>query len=663
MNQLLNQLLEAQTQMTNKLSELSKPKPISDDLISIHDDEDGEPGNCDDNEEEEEENDEQKDEQKERSEDLSFRPNIIRNKHDIKRSEELKNKRFDTLTLKYKKDSKGEFSSVLSKFDPVEATGNTSSNKSSVKSKPSKKAKKSKKLKNKTNISSTGRGKIKSSGAGGSDSSDSDSNSDDDKFDKITTPKKDKTLKKHKKKDYGSDQVSYLNDQLNPTFEFGDLTDEDDDLKGIEYNSYGIRKNYINNVDFHDQYSFKFDALMEPRYIEKLHLDDEDIIKSLRKDPLMKQYKAVYIKFEGESYPASKIMPIIRAAATRNHNLNKLSTNYLVNFFYGIKSRLFLINKIINPNLIKISDYTKYNLNIRILELNKKIKKYKKAMKTHQKLVTEYNNGGHNNIAYQSIKAYKSLLSYLLYDINKMITLIEYDLKLDFKINRVLKAAYLAVLQDFKLVDNEADKIVKAKKYIKPDVTLTRDSKPTNLLLKLIKSQDDPKKDDKTVPDHVYMTSKDKPFFDPQLGSVKNQIFKPNNNNNNRNNNNRNYNNNNNNYNNNNNNNNRYNNNRQRRNNNNFRKNNNFRNKRNNNNNYYNNNNNNNNRNNYNNNQQRRNNFQNNDNYIRNQNNNNRNFNNNNNNSFGYQPKSTNDNNRFPVGHDDRNFPDKQRRY
>ena len=272
---------------------------------------------------------------------------------------------------------------------------------------------------------------------------------------------------------------------------------------------------------------------MEARYIEKLKLDDMNLVKKLRNDPLMTKYKSLYVKYDTEDYPKSKIMSTIKSASSRNKNLDKLSDDYLVSHFYGSKNRILIMNKIVNPYLNEINDYYKYSLNIRILELQQKINQYKAFLAQNQKLIKKFLSVSKNKLAKKSIETTSSLLKYLLYDINNQITLIEHDLKLDNKINKVLQASYICMLKDYKQIEKEADLILKSSKLNSKKNILTDTSEPVTLLQKLVAKKSETtvvqtsnqSSGDSSKPEHAYMTDKKKPTFDPQLGNVKNKIF------------------------------------------------------------------------------------------------------------------------------------------
>ena len=75
------------------------------------------------------------------------------------------------------------------------------------------------------------------------------------------------------------------------------------------------------------------------------------------------------------------------------------------------------------------------------------------------------------------------------YDINKIITLIEYDMKMDHKLNKTMKASYMVMLKDFKMVNKETDKLLKEAKVSKTVVTLTDEPEPTSILAKMMKNK------------------------------------------------------------------------------------------------------------------------------------------------------------------------------
>ena len=494
-------------------------------------------------------------------------------------------------------------------------------------------------------------------GYGGSSPSSSSSNDDSDKkdFPDCVTPEKRKKLKKYKKKEYSEkDGVQFMKDQLDPEYQHGELTDDDKKENKLEYEKAdGFRLSYLFNIPYKDKYNLKFESLMEPKYIERLHLEEKNLMKAIKNDKYLSKYKKVILKYEDiGNYPASKMMSLIRSAIGRNSSKDNVTDNYLVDFFYGSKSRIFLLNQIVGPNILDANNYLKYMLNIRLLELNKKIKQFKKLKKKYHKIYDDYAKSTDvNQNLYSSLELLQEMLTYLLFDINMMITQMEYDMKLNYKLDLSLKAHHLVMMKGAGKLQKETDKYIKKHNKDKVELfSLVDEVKPTTLLSKVFEQQQT--QIQQQSENHAYMNNEPKIKFDEQLGRVKGKIFgenkNKNNNHNNSNSNNSNYNNNNKNYNNNHNNN-RNNNRNNYRGKNNRNKNNYNRNNNNNNRNYnnYNNNNNYNNRNNFNNrNNQQYNNQQN----YYNQNNNN------NNNNFQNQNHQQQQQGRFPQRYDNRNF-------
>ena len=567
-------------------------------------------------------------------------PTLFRSKH---HHELLKDSRYDEILTKSTKPKE----LVASKKESSKKDDSSKNDKKRRKSKSSKKSKKSSSSK----LYISGLSRTIPSGFGGDDSSSSTSSfsENDDNFGCVT-PEKRKKLKKYRKKEYDKDGVSYMNDQINPQYEHEELTDDENIIKKLEFDDKDkFRVSYVFNIPYKDKHNLKFESLLEPKYVERLNLDSKDLTKEIKKDKYFKDYNSVSVKYEDISeYPASKMMSSIRSAISRNSNKDSVTDNYLVDYFCGIKSRLFLLNQVVGPNVLMINNYQKYILNIRLLEINKKMKKFKKFKKRYQQLYDKYAQGSvYSTIAFDSLIALRSVLTYILYDLNMCITQLEYDMKSNHKLDLTLKAFHLVMMKGAGKLQQETDKYIKKHAKDKTGLfTLVDEPKPSTLIAKIIDktSQNNSQKDEEK---HAYMDNNPKIKFDDQLGRVRGKIFNSNNRfkrnnynngNNKNNNNNKNYqnNNNNNNY----------------GNLNNYR--NNYRGKNKNKNNYRNNNN----RNNYNN-------------YRNNNNNNNRRFSNNNNlynNSNNYQNNNNNNNNnqnqnnqqqqqgRFPQRYDNRDF-------
>ena len=605
--------------------------------------------------------------------------NIITNKYDHVRINLKNDKRFDTFNYKYKKqqgkDPKDINDGIVSRFG---TSSNSSSQPSSNNSKkPNNDDQQSSEFKIDQLLKPTT--VLQGSGFGGNPGSSS-SDSDKDKDNKIPTPEKDPSLRKYKKKDY-TDTITYLRDQHAPTSDFSDLSDDEDE-RTVEYNKDGFLISYLFNLRFRDKYSIRFDKLLRKKYIEKLGLDSNNLVKEIMADPLLKSItKKIKIIYENDDkFQAQKIMNNIRNSISRNKNLKKLSDEYMGNFYKTMKSRLALLNKIINPQLLMVADALKREVNLSFLLIEKEKKQYKdskiafeKALEDHKKVRIK----SKSEIAFMKIAS--DLMKNKLLTINRLISTTYYKLKMIVKLDTVLQALYIALLADVLTVQEETKKYLK--KYCQTGNIVSLVQEPTKTALQAKTQESKDGKDDTTsnytsnykpTDEYAYMQTNSSVIYDPQLTRVQKKLWKPRFKNfNNNNNNNYTSNNNNNNYKQNNYNRNNYNNN----NNNRFRNNNNYRNNNNNNRNRngYRNNNNNNYR--YNNNYQSNNNYSNN--YQNNNNNNNRGKNSNyvpnfyfpNSNSSGNPNNPNNNNNqtsygstqpRIPVGYDTRNLPDRR---
>ena len=124
--------------------------------------------------------------------------------------------------------------------------------------------------------------------------------------DKLHTPEQQKTLKRYRPKTYKENSIEYFQDQQNPRFETEELTDDDeiDDQFKAEYDHDGIRNGYIFNVGIKDKYNLRYERLMEKKYIERLYLDQKNLVSYAKNDEILKEYKKLNIKYEDNNkYP------------------------------------------------------------------------------------------------------------------------------------------------------------------------------------------------------------------------------------------------------------------------------------------------------------------------------------------------------------------------
>ena len=358
-----------------------------------------------------------------------------------------------------------------------------------------------------------------------SSSSDSEYKPDDNR---LHTPKKKKSLKKYKTKKYEKNSIEYFRDRENPKYQTAELTSEEDtdDEHVAKYDEDGLRIGYIFNIGTRDKYYLRYDRLMEPKYIERLNLNVNSLIKDIKKDELLKVYEKINVRYEdNDKYPTNKMMNQIKTNITRCAGLTSLSDVYMTSFYKAQKSRIFLLNKIINPGVLDINYYIKYTLNIRYLELERLMTVYKSTRKEYCKIYNEYNKVNNpSRLLKKSVRLLEQNVKSILSSINKTIALLDHDLKLNAKIDKLLRAIHILMHKDEAYVEEEVTSYLNKNKG--SNGKLVHLSHET---LKDKKIQDNKSQTlltSTSISSRPYVAPKQAISYDPQLSRVSNNMFK-----------------------------------------------------------------------------------------------------------------------------------------
>ena len=351
----------------------------------------------------------------------------------------------------------------------------------------------------------------------------------------VKTPEKKKNLKKYQKPSYEDDMYGFYRDNiLFPKNQHRELSEEEFSDNKVKYNENGIRMNFIEVVPLRKRKSFRFDKLMQPHYIEhlKLNNDNKNLLKSVKKDPLLKKFKRhIRIEYENDDNdPIGSMVSAMRSHINRSKNLSFISTDYMVKYVEALKPRLYLINKIISPNSLELFDYMKYAINIRYLDIKKNISLYEESLQYYEYFIEQYKQSKAENIKNLLILL-KNHMQTLKNSINIQLSLLDFDLKANYKIDQVVKALNICMKKDPAVVIKQSKEYMKNVDKPKDLISLVDTNK--SKLLKIHKmsnlSGNSIVKDENTNSKHEdqllpYDHGKDSSHFDSQLFSVQKKL-------------------------------------------------------------------------------------------------------------------------------------------
>ena len=327
-------------------------------------------------------------------------------------------------------------------------------------------------------------GRRRRRGGGGDDPSSSDNNSDSDKdFNyHIKTPEKRKKLKKHKKRKYDKDKPDeyWEHKFFHPEYQYADLTDEEDDTKEVKFVD-GIRVSFIHQLPLRDdKVSIKFDSLQKQKYIEKFDLDlgKTSLLYSLKRDKVLKKFKKIKIVYENDEERQSyKLNNIIRQSINTNKGKQQLGTDYVTKFIEALKSRIYLMNNIVNPVILEAADYIKQTINIRFVELQRQLHVLESQQKIYKHFAEIYQRNP-TTIVFDLLKMGRIGIDSLMKNINITISLLEYDCRINHKITNALEAAYIMMKKEPQTVRLEAAQHIQQQSKTVSTVTLAKEEPP-----------------------------------------------------------------------------------------------------------------------------------------------------------------------------------------
>ena len=404
----------------------------------------------------------------------------IVSKHEHLRQQLVNDKRFDEVKHK----NNGIMKTFIdrnqqSSFALHQAKGN-SSRKSSRKKKESSKtrSKSSPKRKKKSKTVSFARSFLGGNPDGDSSDSSKASSSDNDNYKySITTPEKRKQLKKYKPVSYSKDDgFDFMKHEIyDRKYKHPEISDDEDEDK-VTFDDFGMRVGFIFNVKIRKKYSLKFDDLLTEQYKERFDLDNKrNILQRIKNDPILKKFKKISVIYEDKyKNKIGRMISTIRSAISRNKSLPKITDDFMVKFNVVLKARLMMINKIINPYILEIFDSFKYLINIRYLEIQKQIREYKELLKSYSTLLSHYQEETYPmEVVGILLDIIKKTGASSLNTINIAISTLEYDLKLNTRVDHLLKACFLVMKKDPTEVYEESLKYIKHYDDDQPLVTLS----------------------------------------------------------------------------------------------------------------------------------------------------------------------------------------------